>query len=147
MELTELFDVMRGKENFTRGERGATDEEIGQFAAKLGVELPDSYVTFLREFGYAWWFGGAVYGISDDEDFDALTYTLEAREEELPADFEPLPRDGVIIESYGGGGHYFLYAKDSPQGGAVALLLDETYGRPDSVWESFEDFLRFLLGV
>jgi hypothetical protein len=145
MAVTELFAKVREQENFTCRAEGASDREIESMEAKLGVVLPKPYVAFLREFGYAWWFGHAVFGISDDEEYDALTYTLEAREEELPEEFEPLPRDGVIVERYGGGGYYFLYADDSPRRGQVVLLLDETFWEPEATWNSFEEFLAYLL--
>jgi hypothetical protein len=145
MELTELFARMRAKENFTCGERGATEEEVERFEGTLGVSLPDAYRAFLREFSFAWWFGHAVFGITDDEEFDALTYTREARDEELPEEFEPVPRTGVVVETYGGGGYYFLHAKPSPAAGRVDLRPDDAERRPTSEWGSFEEFLEYLL--
>jgi hypothetical protein len=143
--LKSLFADMRKKENFTCRESGASDKEIKDLEKALGFELPDAYASFLKEFSYAWWFGHAVYGISEDKDFDSLSYTLEARSEKTPKGFQPLPPDCVIIERYGGGGYYVLYGKGSPLEGQVARLLDEEWWKPEIVSKTFQDFLKDLL--
>jgi hypothetical protein len=148
MDLTKLFQILQSQENFLCGKRGATDEEIYQAEQTLGIRFPHSYKLFLKNFRFAAWFGGIVLGISTDEDFDAIGYTLEVRRENLPEDFLSLPLNGLIIKRYGGGGHYFLYEKNSPRSGEVVLLLDETWRKQEEgTWKSFEDFLAYALGV
>jgi hypothetical protein len=147
MDLSSLFADMRRQTNFTCGDRGASEDEIDHIETTLEVKLPESYVTFLKTFRYAWWFGHAIYGVSEDEELDALTYTIEARQEDLPEGFLPLPKDGIVVERYGGGGYYFLHGADSlASPGTVSLLLDETFRHEAESWESFEAFLAYLLG-
>jgi antitoxin YobK len=148
MDLTKMFEILRAKENFTCGRRGATDTEIRVTEQSLGVTLPDSYVAFLKTFSFAWWFGHSIYGISEDLEEDIVAQTLKARNEILLPNFSKFPPNSVVIENYGGGGEYILYAKESPRSGEVVLLLDETWRKQEEGrWKSFEDFLAYALGV
>lgn len=144
MDLTKYFDTMRRRENFSCREFGASDQEISNLENNLNIELPEDYVAFLKTFGFAWWFGWIIYGISENERRDALFQTLKARNEKLPLDFKRIPLEGIVISKYEGGGYYFLYSKDCPRSGEVSLIIDETFGNEVQTWKSFKDFLGYL---
>jgi hypothetical protein len=148
MDLTKLFEILRAKENFTCGLRGATEADIQDVERRLAVKLPYSYITFLKTFSFAWWFGHSIYGISEDLEEDVIARTLKARSALLPPHFAKLPPNTIVIENYGGGGEYILYTQGSPRSGEVVLLLDETWRKQEEgKWRSFEDFLAYALGV
>ena len=146
MDLIDLFEEIKKQENFTCG-NGATKEEIDDFEKRLGITLPVSYKTFLETFGFALWFGHSIFGLSKDEEENALIHTLEAREDKLLEDARPLPLEAVILESYGGGGYYFLYCHPSPRAGEVILIMDETFWNEVESWQTFEDFIVYLLDI
>lgn len=144
MDLNKLFDEIRKKESFTSRDLGASSDEINRIENDLNVKLPNDYKLFLKTFGYVWWFGIELYGISDDADENVLFQTIKARNEKLPIEFNKLPLEGVIISRYGGGGYYFLYSEDCPRSGEVSLIIDETFGNEVQKWRSFKEFLEYL---
>ena len=61
-------------------------------------------------------------------------------------DFEKIPKEGCVLENYGGG-CYFLFSKESDRSGQVALFLDEVFGKEAQSWATFEDFLDYMLSL
>ncbi|MEL0635038.1 hypothetical protein V6237_20000, partial [Pseudoalteromonas carrageenovora] len=46
---------------------------------------------------------------------------------------------------YDGGGYYFLFSDVSERAAEVGLFLTETYGQEESIFNTFTDFLSFLV--
>jgi len=123
------------------------DEKILLMQKDLGIQFSDSYIFFLKKYGYVEWFGHTILGYSDDEDYNTVSYTKELRNGDLPNDFVKIPDDGCVLESYGGGGHYFLFSQESSRKGQVVLFLDELFGKEAQAWESFEAFIDYMLSL
>ncbi|MBB1282575.1 hypothetical protein [Pseudoalteromonas sp. SR41-1] len=51
----------------------------------------------------------------------------------------------MIIGTYDGGGYYFLFSQESERAGEVGLFLTETYGQEVSKFNTFTDYLSFLV--
>jgi len=127
---------------------GALSEGIiKEMEKKLGITFPRLYVDFLKKYGSLEWFGHSIYGFSEDEEIDTVICTLELRCEELIEGFKRLPHEGCVIESYGGGGCYFLFSSESKRAGEVALFTDEAYRDEVESWESFFDFLSYMFSL
>ena len=141
MDLINIFKIIEKKEDFESG-IPANGDQIDFFEKKLNVTFPDSYVQFLKQFGYATWSEGEIYGLSENPYYDLLMSNKEAREENVPNDFISLPRDAFIFKEYGGGGYYMLFGADSPRAGQVGLFLSETGYQEEQTWDSFEAFLE-----
>ena len=144
--LDTTLDKFKEKEGFECYGQ-LNDETINEMEKELGICFPDSYQVFLKKYGYIEWFGHTIYGYAEDEDYNTVECTIELRKDEIPSDFERIPKEGCILESYGGGGHYFLFSKESHRPGQVALFLDELYGREGQSWETFEAFLDYMLSL
>ena len=141
-----MYDAIRMKEGFEA--YGALKIEcIEKMKQKLCLQFPEPYIAFLSCFGYASWFGHSIYGYSDDEDYQVVAYTHELRNYDYPSDFQKIRVDGCVIESYGGGGYFFLFSKESERSGQVALFLDELYGQEAQSWECFEKFLEYMISL
>ena len=146
------FDRLTQLEKFEAG-APATDGQIAHVEKRLGIVLPPSYRSFLRRFGHASWFGGAVYGVYNpapgvvDEKFDYCTIreTLRARKKEHSAGFAPLPKGGNIVASYDGGGYFFLYGANVARPGQVVLLANDDKGREAQAWPTLEAWLEWLM--
>lgn len=140
MDLIDIFKRLEKKEDFEYG-IAQSDEQINGLEQKLGVKFPIAYRKFLESYGYVSFFGGAIYGPSDNPYYDLLRKNKLARQEQLPSDYQHLPKDAFVIESYPGGGYFMLFSDDSPRKGQVSLFIDETsYGEAQN-WDSFEEFL------
>lgn len=145
MKLQKLLDICAKKANFRYLGRGATQFEIESAEQSLGVVFPKDYKRFLSEIGYVFWFGSAIYGVSDQSDYSTVHKTKYFRSRSLPSDFTPLPLDGNVIETFAGGGAYFLYAASSPRAGEVVLFSDDEGGIEAESWPSFLDFFMYAL--
>ena len=151
MSLDELYEVLKRKRGFRAGDP-ASPLEIEQIERGLGITLVEEYKDFLRRFGYARWFGHAIYGVylpgnssAPSYDYDTVRWTLQARSELLPDVIAPLPRDANILDRYDAGGYYILFSHESSKAGSVALIDHEQQGQVSQEWSSFEEFVRWLV--
>jgi hypothetical protein len=144
MELPELFALMEQQDNFVSG-GGVSEECVSKFEAALGSELPKPYKAFVRRYGWAWWFGGQILGISADRNLDALECTFKAREEVFSPDWKPLPQHVVVLNRYSGGGLYLLHCHPSTRAGCITLHIDEEMRCEVDVWPTFEAYLMWCL--
>lgn len=124
-----------------------SEEKIIEMEKKLEIYFPENYKEFLRRYGYVEWFGHAIYGYSEHEEYCTVLCTLELRESKVPDDFERISKEGCVLETYSGGGYYFLFSNDSARSGQVALFIDELFGREAKSWETFEAFLEYMLSL
>ncbi len=44
--------------------------------------------------------------------FKGAPDTIDIRNDDIPRDFERIPREGCILERYGGGGYFFCFLKN-----------------------------------
>lgn len=151
MAIGDLLERLPSLKKFRSGSPVA-EATIVEIERQLGVRLPVDYVDLLRKFGFVRWFGHAVYGVHRNEsekaagyDFDVVTQTLRARNEQISPEYQALPIDGVVIERYDAGGWYLLFAAESPRAGQVALFDHEVNGTEVQSWESLENFLLWLI--
>jgi hypothetical protein len=143
-----LIEELHSKRNFFCDPEGADDTAINGIEKQLGVALPKSYREFIRQCGFAMWFGHRLCGVSAHKECDVVFQTMKARQVELPdSSFRRVPEDGVVIEPYGGGGWFFLFSEESSRSGQVALFTHEALGQAVEHWNSFEDFVRHKLSV
>lgn len=145
MNLINIFKILEQKEDFQCGEP-QDEKQIQELETKLNMKFQRSYKEFLKKYGYISWFGGGIYGLSNDPYFNLLRKNWLARTEKIPEDFLPLPKDAFIIKGYGGGGYYMLFSADSPRAGQVGLFLSENGYQEEQTWESFEAFLEDYYG-
>lgn len=124
-----------------------SNEIVKRMEQRLDIVFPNTYREFLKCWGFVEWFGHSIYGYSEDIECRTVEYTLELRDENIPDEFSPLPKSGCVIESYAGGGVYFLYSDNSDRAGEVVLLVDELYGKEVQSWKSFEDFLDYVVSL
>ena len=129
---------------------GASDEEIASLEMDFGITLPNDYKYFLSNFGFASWFGGGVQGLPDDnyrfKKYSAVNLnTIHHVKSYEKENYLPVPKFGLVINTYDGGGYYFLFSKESERAGEVGLFLTETYGQEVSKFKSFTDYLSFLV--
>jgi hypothetical protein len=143
MAVTDFFEAMKRKKNFTCG-RGATDEDVKKIEMTLDVQLPNDYVLFLKIFGYVWWFGEAIYGFSEDPEYDVLSATLMARAERLPNLFHRFPDRALTLREYNGG-YIVLYSLDGDRNGGVGWLESDELNSEVEHWATFEEYLRELI--
>jgi len=125
----------------------SNDEDIAHIQNELQLELPSSYVGFLRKYGCCDWDGNAVYGYYHGEGelreyYDVVIRTKEAWNDRFPKTFLPVPRNSLVLMSYGGGGFYMLACGSHPSPGSVFLILTETAHRIDDEWESIGTFIK-----
>jgi hypothetical protein len=165
MNIDELMILAKNEqESFFCREGGAPEDEILMVEKALCVELPDDYRYFLGNYGAVIWFGEIIRGISaksyegtpDAERIyrvvarrGDLLDTLKDREKyKIYASdngFDLVPENGVILGLEGGGGYYFLFCKGSPRSGQVAWFSNEIKGKEYAYWQSFADFIAYLL--
>lgn len=147
MSLDQIVEELREIEGFHCGENGASESKIKELEVGLNVALPQNYRHLLSKYGYLEWFGHTVCGIGEDNEVSAYYFTEKARRMRCPEGYMSIPRDGVVIEQYSGGGFYFLFDKRSERAGGVALFTDEAMGRESEFWETFEEFLNYKLSL
>ncbi|PWU04497.1 MAG: hypothetical protein C5B43_04485 [Verrucomicrobia bacterium] len=140
MTLTDIFKKLKQKENFTFGEP-QNDQQIRDLENELKVVFPESYKEFLSKYGYASWFGGSIYGVSKNPYYDLLRKNKLMREEKVPLDFNPLPKDAFLIKDYGDA-YFLLYGMNSTRAGQVGMFLSESGYQEEQSWGSFEEFLE-----
>ncbi|GLS25731.1 SMI1/KNR4 family protein [Marinibactrum halimedae] len=144
--LNEILDKFKGKEGFECSGQ-LSDESIHIMESELGISFPKQYKIFLKKYGYIEWFGHTIYGYAEDDDYHTVVCTMELREDDVPDNFERISNEGCVLESYGGGGYYFLYSDESERSGQVALFLDELFGKEAQSWSTFESFLEYMLSL
>ena len=149
--ICELLHKVKSFKNFDCRKSGATESEIEVLESKLRITLPNEYHFFLNETGFISWFGGGVQGLPHAEYkfkkySDVIISTMHYRKlyDEDPS-YLSVPNEGVVINSYDGGGYYFLFSKESKRAGEVGLFLTETFGQEVSSFASFTDYLSFLV--
>ena len=152
MAIGDVLGRLPALKKFSAGSP-ATDAEIADIERQLGVRLPAQYIDLLRQFGFVWWFGHAVYGIHRNDaekaagyDLDVVTQTQRARNERISPECQDIPTDVAVIGRYDAGGWYLLFAADSPRAGQVALFDHEVNGAEAQSWKSLEEFLLWLIG-
>lgn len=144
--LVSTLDKFKEKEGFECHGK-LNGESIHEMEKELGISFPEPYKIFLKKYGYVEWFGHTIYGYSEDEDYYTVECTNELRKDDIPSDFQRIPKHGCVLENYGGGGYYFLFSSESERSGQVALYLDELFGKEAQSWVTFEAFLEYMLGL
>jgi hypothetical protein len=149
--LQDAFDRMTNLPMF-EAERPATAQEIHQIEAELGVTLPVQYVQFLRQYGYAAWFGKQIVGILPIDRItgqrstvtsDCVSVTKKARQPNNRFGTANLPLEHVIIGTDGAGGYYVLFTAGSTQEGEVHYYNFEDQTDPLQVWKTLQDYLEY----
>jgi len=150
-ELIAIMSKAAEKENFTCREGGAEELEIHELEKVFNITLPADYKFYLLKYGYTVWFGEIICGFVDkgalfegDADLIPVTQYYKGLYSD-DKNYFPVPLQGVVISSYDGGGYYFLFSQESDRAGEVGLFLTETYGQEVSKFESFTDYLSFLV--
>lgn len=144
------MSVARTLKNFQCREGGASEAEISSLEAALSITLPNDFRYFLRAYGYGMWFGGGPLGIPH-EDFrfkkykDAKIITSYFRELFHAKNYQKVPKHGLVVNKYDGGGYYFLFSKESERAGEVGLFLTEVFGQQVAKFICFTDYLSFLI--
>ncbi|MEL0633687.1 SMI1/KNR4 family protein [Pseudoalteromonas carrageenovora] len=105
---------------------------------------------FLEQHGFCFWFGDSVLGLvpldEDYEEDDVIGGTKYYHQRyDNKDEYQSVPEHGLVINSYDGGGYYFLFSEESERAGEVGLFLTETYGQEESKFNTFTDFLSFLV--
>ncbi|WP_166113520.1 SMI1/KNR4 family protein [Pseudoalteromonas sp. Z9A5] len=158
-EITNIMSLAEKLENFRCRRGGAPQVQIKGLEEKFKITLPESYKTFLEQYGFCLWFGDTVKGLvpledeyegdEDEEDFkddDVIRATEYYHQQyDNEDEYQSVPEHGLVINSYDGGGYYFLFSEESERAGEVGLFLTETYGQEESKFESFTDYLSFLV--
>lgn len=149
-KILELIGKAKLFKNYDDRSNGALDEEVRSLEIDFGITLPDDYKYFLSNFGFSSWFGGGVQGLPDssyrfkkysDVNLNTL-YQIKLYKKEH---YLPVQKNGLVINTYDGGGYYFLFSQESERAGEVGLFLIETYGQEVSKFKSFTDYLSFLV--
>jgi len=150
-DICELLNKAKSFKNFDDRKNGATESEIKALESTLKVTLPSEYHFFLSESGFISWFGGGVQGLPHS-DYKFKKYSdviISTKSYHDLYDHDPsylsVPKEGLVIDVYDGGGYYFLFSQESKRAGEVGLFLTETYGQEVSSFASFTDFLSFLV--
>jgi cell wall assembly regulator SMI1 len=121
---------------------GASEEDIQQAEAKLGVVFAGSYRQFLKEFGWADVGHLELYGLGREVPpyLDLVKVTLSERSEMEP----PLPTRLVPVMNDGGGNLYCLDLRNEQIAEPPVVFWDHTRGRnqePDQVAASFTKWM------
>ena len=89
-DLRNLIKQYENEHSFTHVT--VSDKSINEFEKKLGVKLPEQYITFLKEYGHGGIAGVEVMGVGLTGRAIFVDETLDARKYGLPQNF-------VIIEN------------------------------------------------
>ena len=159
-EITNIMALAQKLENFEcRKKKGTLQLQIKNLEREFKITLPEPYKFFLEQYGFCFWFGDNVKGLvpledeyegdEDEEDFiddDVIRATKYYRQRyDNKDEYQSVPEHGLVINSYDGGGYYFLFSEESERAGEVGLFLTETYGQEESKFNTFTDFLSFLV--
>jgi len=149
-KLENIMSKAKKKKNFTqRGE--VSNEEIIKFETEQNITLPSDYRYFISRFGYCFWFGEVICGlVGENKRYEKLCSIIRKDNYfrqlyKNDSSYQSLKSDGVVIGTYDGGGYYFLFSQESERAGEVGLFLTETYGQEVSKFNTFTDFLSFLV--
>lgn len=137
-----LIEMLRTRDDF-ESNPNQSEDTINKYEKGIGLQFPDEYRKFLANYGYAAWFGGELFGISQDDYFDVLSRTDELRSLSLPDDFHPVDKGVFVVSEYPGGGYFLMYAKGSQREGQISLILNETFFQEEQSWGSLQDFIRY----
>ena len=152
-EITNIMEQAQQIKNFRCRKGGAPQVQIKGLEEKFKITLPESYKFFLEQYGFCLWLGNSVPGLvpldedheyyEEDDVIGATEYYHQRYDNN--DEYQSVPQHGLVINSYDGGGYYFLFSKESERAGEVGLFLTETYGQEVSKFNTFTDFLSFLV--
>lgn len=149
--LGSLLNEVEKLKNFTYRHGGASVSEINSLEKLFNITLPEDYRKFLEMYGYGVWFGDGINGLTDkgsifeeDSSVEVNTKYYHDLYDNDPK-FKAVPKQGVVINRYSGGGYYFLFSKESSRSGEVGLFLTETWGKEVEKFNSFTDYLSYLV--
>jgi len=149
-EIDNLMKKAAKNKNFECRANGAPEHEINSLEGLIGALLPKDYKYFLSNYGFALWFGGTIPGLIEND--DAYDEEDDVRETNAyyiafynDPEYQLVPENGLVINSYDGGGYYFLFSKESDRAGEVGLFLTETFGQEVSSFASFTDYLSYIV--
>ncbi len=142
VDLEEIVIELKNKPGYMSLGRSVMDDEIVMLEQDLTITFPSQYKYFLKNYGYVEWFGLSIFGISDDKYYSTKNRTSALRNLKTPNGFNPAPTVGNVIEHFGGGGFYFLFAEESEKHGQVSLFTDEDFWNEGETWTSFAAFLE-----
>lgn len=128
--ISQLIDRYQRPNSFNHAP--FTDEERGNAQSKLGVALPDQYVTFLERYGHGGLDGFEILGMGLSGKNIFLEKTLEYRS-------FGLPRHLVVIENC----DEWLECLDCETGEVVSWNMNDGIVR---TFASFDDFLKDRIG-
>ncbi|MEN3158553.1 SMI1/KNR4 family protein [Alkalimonas sp. NCh-2] len=149
--LEAIIQKAKSNKNYSEGGSCLSDE-VQLFETRLGVPLPDDYKYFISKYGYCFWFGEVVCGLvgENNKRYEKICCAISKNSyyhnlyNNNPS-YVPVPKEGVVIAKWDGGGYYFLFSKESERAGEVGLFLTETFGQEVSKFSSFTDFLSYLV--
>ena len=159
-EIVKIMALAQKLENFEcRKNKSALQLQTKNLEIEFRITLPEPYKFFLEQYGFCLWFGDSVKGLvpleneyeegEDEEDFeddDVIRATKYYHQKyDGKNEYQSVPQHGLVINSYDGGGYYFLFSQESERAGEVGLFLTETYGQEVSKFKSFTDYLSFLV--
>ena len=141
MKINGLRNKLLEFENKEFG-KGASLDEIKLAQVELSVRFPDSYIAFLRQFGWGRVAHFELYGLGTDVPpyLDLVRVTCSEREEMEPR----LKMYLIPIMNDGGGNHYCLDSTRLENGECPVVFWDHELGRdqvPDQVGENFVSWL------
>jgi len=151
MNIQEIMLLASKNQNYMSREGGALEEDILGLENYYNITLPDDYRFFLKKFGFALWFGDYICGLVEENTKFGKTLNVYLKTDyyhklyDSNIEFQSVPRTGVIVNKYDGGGYYFLFSKDSDRAGEVGLFLTETFGQEVSSFASFTDYLSYIV--
>lgn len=77
-DVEAILYAFREKEGF-ESYGHVSNELIHDMESALNISFPVQYKSFLKKFGYIEWFGHAIFGYSNDEDYDTVSTTIQLR--------------------------------------------------------------------
>lgn len=117
--------------------RSATEEEIVNAEAKLGVELLNEYKVFLKEFGSGGVGQAIILGLSEAEFVATPSFvdiSLEIRKEF----YKDIPEYGdIVVIGIDGSGNPVGYLPDSP----TIFVHDHDFGGRYNLASDFSDYV------
>jgi hypothetical protein len=111
----------------------ATEQQIRAAEERLNVTLPESYKSFLREYGGGYFAFGNVFSVAEGSDWN-----IEARNGEHGV-------DELIAFSDNGVGDYFCFRTKDGRCGEQVVFLDHETGSVQMT--EYEDIFEYLARV